>query len=235
MLSGYPEHREALRALGVAVSAGFAVGQRVRHSRRRGGWPLDIWKADRSGARGSTELDAVDLDVVALTRALKHVVESAAGVAERIGPVGDDDRRLELHTGSIARVATTTRRPARFQVSLFASVPLERLRQQAGLVRPALEEVNDADGGIGALDVGLDQREVSGVAEPELVEPLGLGPAHIARGGAARRIGVLMMSNQRLPVFVSRPLDGFPDLLPGVGHVSSELGHSCPSEDAVDS
>src|SRR5919109_2124151 len=103
MLSGYPEHREALRALGVAVSAGFAVGQRVRHSRRRGGWPLDIWKADRSGARGSTELDAVDLDVVALTRALKHVVESAAGVAERIGPVGDDDRRLELHTGSIAR------------------------------------------------------------------------------------------------------------------------------------
>src|SRR5918999_1711527 len=105
-------------------------------------------------------------------------------------------------------------------VSLFAPVPLERLHQQASLARPVLEEVNDADGGIGALDAGLDQREIPGVAESELIEPLGLGPADIARGGAARRIGILMMSNQRLPVFVSRQLDGFPDLLPGVGHVS---------------
>jgi hypothetical protein len=32
-----------------------------------------------------------------------------------------------------------------------------------------LEDVNDADGGIGALDAGLDQREIPGVAEPELV------------------------------------------------------------------
>jgi hypothetical protein len=30
---------------------------------------------------------------------------------------------------------------------------------------------------------GLGQREVLGVVEPELVEPLGLGPAHLARGG----------------------------------------------------
>ena len=87
-------------------------------------------------------------------------------------------------------------------------------------MRPVLKEVNDADGGIGALDARLDQREVLGVAEPKLVEPLGLGPAYIARRGAARRIGIFMMSNQRLPVFVSRPLHGFPDLLPGVGHVS---------------
>jgi hypothetical protein len=63
---------------------------------------------------------------------------------------------------------------------LFASVPLERLRQQASLVRPVLEEVNDADGGIGALHAGLDQPEVPGVAEPELVKPLGLGPAGYA-------------------------------------------------------
>src|SRR5688572_8310145 len=80
--------------------------------------------------------------------------------------------------------------------------------------------MNDADGGIGALDAGLEQREVRGVAEPELVKPIGLGPADIARGGGARRIGILVMSNQRLPVFVSRPLHGFADLLPGVGHVS---------------
>ena len=44
---------------------------------------------------------------------------------------------------------------------------------------PVLEDVNDADGGIGALDAGLDQLEVPGVTEPELVEPLGLGPADI--------------------------------------------------------
>ena len=30
-------------------------------------------------------------------------------------------------------------------------------------MRPVLEEVNDADGGIGALDAGLDQREIRGV------------------------------------------------------------------------
>jgi hypothetical protein len=158
-----------------------------------------------------------------------------------------------LFTAETVAVACAEVGGAPFHFSVFASVPLERLRQQASLVRPVLEEVKDADGGIGALDAGLDQREVPGVAEPELVKPLGLGPADIARGGAARRIGILMMSNQRLPVFVSRPLHGFPDLLPGVGHVSplagsqrltghcrrassapppgppSELGHSCPS------
>jgi hypothetical protein len=47
-------------------------------------------------------LDAVDLDVVALASALQHVVEGVAGVAERVGPVGDDDRRVELHVLSIA-------------------------------------------------------------------------------------------------------------------------------------
>ena len=69
--------------------------------------------------------------------------------------------------------------PLRF----FAAVPLEGLRQQASLVRPVLEHVNDADCGIRALDAGLDQCEVLGVAEPELVEPLGLGTADIARRG----------------------------------------------------
>jgi len=43
--------------------------------------------------------------------------------------------------------------------------------------------VNDADGGVRALDAGFDQREPLGIAEPELVEPLGLGPADIARRG----------------------------------------------------
>src|SRR5919201_2442082 len=91
-------------------------------------------------------------------------------------------------------------------------------------MRPVLKDVNDADGGVGALDARLDQREVLGVTEPKLVEPLGLGPADIARGGATRRIGILMMSNQRLPVLVSRPLHGFPNMLPGVGHVSRPSG-----------
>src|SRR5687767_7819626 len=84
-------------------SVALAVGQRVRHSLRRGGWPLDVRNADRSRARGRTELDAVDLNVVALTSALEHIVERVASVAEGVGPVGDDDRRLELHALSIAR------------------------------------------------------------------------------------------------------------------------------------
>ena len=84
-------------------SVAVAVGQRVRHSARRGRRPLDVWKGDRSGARWSTELNAVDLDVVALAGALEHVVERVASVAERVGSVGNDDRRLELHARSIAR------------------------------------------------------------------------------------------------------------------------------------
>jgi hypothetical protein len=83
-------------------SAAVAVRQGVRHSLRWGGRPLDVWDADWPGALGRTELDAVDLDVVALTGALEHVVEHAASVAERVGPVGKDDSRLELHTRSIA-------------------------------------------------------------------------------------------------------------------------------------
>jgi hypothetical protein len=33
---------------------------------------------------------------------LEHVVERLASVAKRVGPVGNDDRRLELHRRSIA-------------------------------------------------------------------------------------------------------------------------------------
>src|SRR6266487_2703443 len=84
---------------------------------------------------------------------------------------------------------------------VVAAVSLERLRQQASLVRSVLEEVNETDGGIGALDAGLDQRELLGIAELELIEPLGLGTADIARRGPARRIRILMMPNQGLPVF----------------------------------
>jgi hypothetical protein len=84
-------------------SVAVAVGQRVRHSPRRGRRALDVWKGDRSGARWRTELNAVDLDVVALAGALEHVVERVASVAERVGSVGNDNRRLELHARSIAR------------------------------------------------------------------------------------------------------------------------------------
>ena len=63
-------------------SVALAVGQRVRHSLRRGWGPLDVWKTDRSGARRGSELDAVDIDVLALTRALEQVVERVARVAE---------------------------------------------------------------------------------------------------------------------------------------------------------
>ena len=97
-----------------------AVGQRVRHPLRWGGRPLDVWKADWSGARRGTELDAVDLDIVAFTRAFEHVVERAASVPERISPVGNDDRRLELHTRSIARL-----RPDRGRVAFSCSIASE--------------------------------------------------------------------------------------------------------------
>ena len=116
------------------------------------------------------------------------------------------------------RAAANAVRELSLALRFFAAVPLERLGQQPSLVRPVLEDVNDADGGIGALDAGLDEREFPGVAEVELVKPLGLSPADITGGRSARRIGILVVSNQRLPMFVARPLHGFPDLLPGVGH-----------------
>ena len=84
----------------------LAVGQRVRHPLRGGGRPLDVWKADRPAARRSSDLDAVDVNVVALTRTSKDVVERVASVSERVSPVGDHDRRLKLHAISIARPPT---------------------------------------------------------------------------------------------------------------------------------
>jgi len=97
--------------------------------------------------------------------------------------------------------------------AFLAAISLKRLRQQASLSRSALEDVNEADGGIRALDAGLDQRDLLGIAEPELVEPLGLGSADVARSRSVRRIGILVMPDQGLPVFVSRALHGFADLL----------------------
>src|ERR687896_1931593 len=94
--------RPELPSLGT-VSVARAVGQWMGHPARRGGRALDVWKADRPRARRRTQLDAVDLDVLALTGAPEQVVERAAGVAEAVGPEGDDDRRLELHATSIAR------------------------------------------------------------------------------------------------------------------------------------
>jgi hypothetical protein len=54
----------------------------VRHSLRLGRRPLDVWKRYRPGARGSAELDAVDLNVLTLAGAFEHVVERVAGVTE---------------------------------------------------------------------------------------------------------------------------------------------------------
>src|SRR5829696_7597157 len=91
--------------------------------------------------------------------------------------------------------------------AFVAAVPLERLRQQASPSRAVLEDVDEADGGVGALDARLDQ--------PELLGPLGLGPADVARRRSALRIGILVMPDQGLPMLVPRPLHGFADLAPG--------------------
>src|SRR5918997_4790636 len=111
----------------------------------------------------------------------------------------------------------------------LVSVSLEWLCQEMSLLRPVLEDVHDADGRVGALDAGLDQRELLGIAEPELIEPVGLRPADIPRGRPARRIGILVMPDQGLPVFVSGPLHGFADLRPGVGHVRSVPDEAPPA------
>jgi hypothetical protein len=74
----------------------------MRDSPRRSWRRLDVRKADRPGAHRCADLHALDLDVIALTGAPEHIVERVTRVAERIGPIGNDDGRLKLHATSIA-------------------------------------------------------------------------------------------------------------------------------------
>ena len=83
------------------------------------------------------------------------------------------------------------------------------------------EVVNDVIGEVVLGESGFKAEQLAEhIAEPELVEPLGLGPADVTRSRAALRIGVLVMLDQRLPVLVSRALHGVADLRPGVRHVT---------------
>ena len=72
---------------------------------------------------------------------------------------------------------------------------LHRFRQQASLLgartrrRERCEMVGSA-----RSDAGLDQLEVLGVTEAELVEALGLGSADVTRRRAALRVGILVVS-----------------------------------------
>ena len=70
----------------------------------------------------------------------------------------------------------------------------------------------------GALDAGLDERELLRRGEVELGEPLGLGPADVAGGWAALRIRLLVMPDQGLPVLVARRLHGCTDVRPRERH-----------------
>jgi hypothetical protein len=80
----------------------------VRHlsGRRRRG--LDAREAHRSNARRRVQLDALDLDVFALTSTVEHVIERVSCISQRVRSVRDDDCCLKLHSHSIrpaARVA----------------------------------------------------------------------------------------------------------------------------------
>ena len=90
--------------------------------------------------------------------------------------------------------------------------------QEGGAGGTDLERVGDMNRVAGPLDPGLTQLESRNVGEAELIEPLGLGPADVARGRAARRIGILVVSDQRLPVLVPGALDRLADLLAGERH-----------------
>jgi hypothetical protein len=65
-----------------------------------------------------------------------------------------------------------------------------------------------------ALDPRLDQLEVRMIPQADFVEPLCFSARHIAGCRAARRIGILVVGNQRSPMLVARTFDrssyGFP-------------------------
>jgi hypothetical protein len=70
-----------------------------------------------------------------------------------------------------------------------------------------LEDVGDAERGWQAFDLGFEELQVWGVRHVHGVETIGFGPGHVTRRGAAFRICVFVMADQRLPVRVTGSLD----------------------------
>src|SRR5215216_416093 len=167
-------------------SAALAVGQRMRHSLRRSRRPLNVWKGHRPGARRSAELDAVDLNILTLAGAFEHVVERAAGVTERVGPVGNDDRRLDLHTSSIARAEPqdeSTGAHARCRRGLFAktSAQVATARRMKAIHRDADANLARSDRPVSVscrpCGVFSDSRAAGGPAQWSGCGPCRAGPS----------------------------------------------------------
>ncbi len=74
------------------------------------------------------------------------------------------------------------------------------------LVR-VFKEVSDSEGGREPLDPALDQLQIRIIAQAKSIKPFRLGSGYIAWCGAAGWIGILVMTDQGLPMLVTRAFD----------------------------
>jgi hypothetical protein len=111
-------------------------------------------------------------------------------------------------------------------------VSSERLGLEPSAFGAILEDVGDADCGGNLLDPALHQLEVGVVAQPEGVQSLSLGPGDVTGRWTALGVSVFVVTDEGLPVRVTRPFDRLSNLLPGECHwssASSSLGSIRPT------
>ena len=176
-------------------------------------------------------------DVLALPghkRRSRYVVAGAKAELTEIrtdrGATRTVDRGLR-HGVLVERVGSLT--AATPGTNLTSVVAGERVGLEPRVLGAVLEDVGDANVRVvDPLDPALDQFEVGVVAQAEAVETLGLGLGDVAGRGAALRVGVLVVADERLPVLVARPFDRVSDVSPGECHGPQSLparasGASC--------
>ena len=83
----------------------------------------------------------------------------------------------------------------------------EWLGEKPGAGGTMLENVGDADSGRQPFDSRLDQLQIARIGETDGGQPLGLEFGHITGSWTAGGVRVLMVTDQRLPMRVTRSLD----------------------------
>jgi hypothetical protein len=70
-----------------------------------------------------------------------------------------------------------------------------------------LENVDDAKGSGETFDPAFQQLQVRSVSEAHGIETVSFAPGNVAGSRAARRVRILVVADQRLPVGVTGSLD----------------------------
>src|ERR1041385_3119552 len=80
-----------------------------------------------------------------------------------------------------------------------------------------------------ALPPVFDELELLRIAEPQLVQPLGLSLAHVPGRGLRVGVSILVVMPQGVPVLVAGALHGVADVVAGEGHARKLLLLTAPA------